>query len=162
IHALAGGGASDVWASGIQVHHWDGSRWTEPSVPTVVPRAGGTGILWLDAAPGGHTFGADAAGNIYRSDRATLPVIGRLRSGATWHWDGKQWKSVPTGAAEHLVAVWGSDSKDVWAGGAFGTALRWDGTAWRRWSTLNAIDNYTTIATLAGFGGDHVLATAGS
>jgi len=279
IHMIAGGGPSDVWASGTRMHHWDGSRWAESSSPPrVMRKTRMAGILSLAAAPGGHTFATDTEGNIYRSDRATLPVIGRLRlgmggltlwhslaggrddlmlfldrnarrpnmrwwdrtwtvltpeltgekgedvmalwadgaanlwaavsfrlapgnrageirrwngkswdraatleqfpnrffglapddvwlmgfGGASWHWDGKQWKSVPTGTAEHLFAAWGSDRKDVWAGGESGTLLRWDGSAWRQWSTLNALDNFTAVMALAGAGPGFVVAAGGS
>jgi hypothetical protein len=277
---IAGGGASDLWASGTRIQHWDGKRWTEPSQPALMQRGRPGSILSLGALPGGHTFVTDVDGNIYRSERETLPVIGRIRSatgglpsspwwwlgfvggrddlilfldkqihrpamrwsnrtwtvqapeftgqkgedvvalwadgaatvwaavsfrfapgnrageirrwtgttweraamleqfpnrfwglapddvwlvgmgGASWHWDGRRWKSVATGAAEHLFGVWGSGPKDVWAGGP-GTVLRWDGAAWRRWSTLNAVENSASVAALGGVGADLVLAVDG-
>jgi hypothetical protein len=59
VQTIAGGGESDVWAFGTRVHHWDGSRWAEPSQPMLMRKTRGTGIQWLGAAPGGHTFATD-------------------------------------------------------------------------------------------------------
>lgn len=280
IHALAGTGPADVWASGLALRRWDGKSWTEVVRAPVSRNRAGTGIGWLAGVPGGHLFATDIEGNIYRSDRATLSLIGRVRpwtageprspklleswaagrddlaifvngqarpptmrwskgkwtvtgseletdagedvvalwsdgttvwaaisfrvaagdrageirrwtdtgwqraatleqcpkriwglgpndiwavglGGASWHWDGKRWSSVPTGQTEHLYSVWGSSSQDIWAGGETGTLLRWDGTAWRLWSTLGAIDANTGVAALAGIGADFMFAAGG-
>ena len=80
--------------------------------------------------------------------------------GATWHWDGKLWTSVPTGTSEPLFTVWGASGRDVWAAGEAGVMFRWDGAAWRRWSTLNM--NVSRVIALGGAGADFVLAAGQS
>ena len=46
------------------------------------------------------------------------------------HWNGLAW-SIVAHVPQGLAGIWGSGPNDVWAVGAFGTFLRWDGTAWR-------------------------------
>jgi len=126
--------ARNVWAVGgarakatsdrvLLVLHWNGTKWTRPSVP--MPEGGGQ-LTSVDARLGdvwavGH--GPDGSFVLHRSDRrwalSTVPV--------------------PTGAADILlfdVAAHGPD--DVWAvGSAFdgiedrhAAVSHWDGTAW--------------------------------
>ena len=277
VHAIGGTAPSDVWvrAGGTNLlRRWDGSSWTEVAPSSSETSKGrGPGFNWLAGASGGHMFATDAAGNIYRSQGATLSVIGRIRAwsgiypatawralvvgrdelwlfvgakprpptmrwangkwtaaapewdvdkredivslwadatnvwaavsflvapdnrageirrwngtdwerataldqfpkrfwgvapddvwlvglgGATWHWDGKLWTSVPTGTSEPLFTVWGASSRDVWAGGEAGVMFRWDGAAWRRWSMLKS--SGLRVVALGGAGADFVVA----
>jgi hypothetical protein len=94
IWTIAGSGPTDVWAQGKEMHRWDGNRWTDvPRAPTL-PKGRATGMIWLAGAPGGHVFSADAEGNIYRAERASLKVIGRIRSStggvprSPFYWQG--------------------------------------------------------------------------
>ncbi len=80
--------------------------------------------------------------------------------GASWHWDGKRWTSVPTGTTEHLFAVWGGNGKDVWAAGEGGATIRWDGAAWRPWATLDPYPAH--VLALGGSGADNVIAAGWS
>ena len=81
IHAIAGSGPSDVWARGRVIHRWDGNRWTDVTSPPAMPKGRATGMIWLGGLPGGHVFATDAEGNVYRSERASLKVIGRIPIG---------------------------------------------------------------------------------
>jgi len=40
------------------------------------------------------------------------------------------WSCVPSGTVQSLYRVWGSGSRDVWAVGAGGAIVHWDGAAW--------------------------------
>jgi len=142
--ALWADGAATVWAAvsfrfapgnrAGEIRRWNGTAWERAATLEQFPN---------------HFWGL-------APDDVWLVGMG----GATWHWDGRAWKSVPTGTAEHLFAIWGSGAKDVWAGGS-GTVLRWDGAAWRRWSTLNAVENAASVAALGGVAADFVLAVDG-
>ena len=56
------------------------------------------------------------------------------------------WSSVESGTTVHLNAVWGTSGSNVWAVGAAGTILHWNGT---KWSTVPS----GTTATLSGISG---------
>lgn len=43
---------------------------------------------------------------------------------------GPSWAPVPSGTSADLTGVWGSAADDVWAVGAGGAILHWDGRAW--------------------------------
>lgn len=114
-----GFGADDVWAVGIDglVLHYDGTDWAQldPGVDEDLWGVFGfaTDDLWI---VGGDTAGAD-------------PVI--------LHWDGTDFTphaladdDNPTGARA-LFKVWGIDDT-LFAVGASGLIVRWDGTAWTR------------------------------
>src|SRR5919106_1772367 len=40
------------------------------------------------------------------------------------------WSSVPSGTTNALYGIWGSSASDIWAVGASGTILHWNGSAW--------------------------------
>jgi len=142
--ALWADGATNVWAAlsfpvapdkrAGEIRRWNGKEWERAAVLDQFPKR-----FW-GLAP----------------DDVWLVGLG----GATWHWDGKRWTSVPTGTSENLYAVWGANSRDVWIAGEAGTLFRWDGAAWRRWSTLNP--NGRKVVALSGSGADFVLAAGGS
>ena len=50
--------------------------------------------------------------------------------GTSLHWDGASFSRSNSGTKEDLASIWGSRADDVWAGGANGTLLHWNGTAW--------------------------------
>ncbi len=62
-----------------------------------------------------------------RSDAGSLTDAGvdpRLCYASGWCWES------PYPQGNHLNAVWGSSTSDVWAVGSAGMALHWDGTTW--------------------------------
>lgn len=44
--------------------------------------------------------------------------------------DGTEWVAMPSATTRNLRSLWGSSPSDIWAGGASGTVLHFDGTAW--------------------------------
>lgn len=88
----------------------------------------------LSALPGYRSFGGDFSGACSGSDSCSF-VLGKdstttaYFTTAACNTDGWCWYSpLPTGNA--LAALWGSSATDVWAVGARGTILHFDGTAW--------------------------------
>jgi hypothetical protein len=139
IYALAGSGPTDVWARGKAMHRWDGRRWTEVTSPPTRPKGRATGMSGLGGVSGGHVFATDAEGNIYRSERAALKVIGRIRS-----WIGGTVGSPVTWQA----FVSGRDELSLFLGDtAQRPAMRWSNGKW----TVTAPD-------LAGEKGEAVVA----
>jgi hypothetical protein len=138
VRALAGTGANDVWAVGVQtgsggadntlIDHWDGSVWS--AVPS--PNEGGEGYLYGVTALSASD--AWAVGFGASSNFQTMAA----------HWDGGHWVDVPTPdpvgvstSVLHSVAAVGPD--DVWAVGS-GTIdashkrtliEHWNGSTWR-------------------------------
>lgn len=41
-----------------------------------------------------------------------------------------QWRAVASGSIQTLQKVWGSSPSNIWAVGAYGTLLRWNGSSW--------------------------------
>ena len=151
----------DSAADGVQgVMRRHAGKWIPVGAAAGVPRAEDVVALWSDGrstlwAAVSFRVGLSApAGEIRRLDRgqstwiraATLDqfptaIHGRAPDdvwvvgfgGATWHWDGKSWRSIPTGAHQNLYAVWAAAPDDVWVNGERGVRFNWDGKAWRRW-----------------------------
>ncbi|HEX9937228.1 MAG TPA: hypothetical protein VGB15_08895 [Longimicrobium sp.] len=56
-----------------------------------------------------------------------------VTDGAVLHYDGNYWRAMDAGGcgcASSFFAVWGSDGRDVWAVGGFGSVGHWTGGAW--------------------------------
>jgi len=68
-------------------------------------------------------------------------------AGVIVHYDGKSWRSVPSGVEAHLTALWGSAADRIYATGGGGTILRYDGSAWQ--PMASGVD-----VTLSGIWGD--------
>ncbi|MGP4014241.1 hypothetical protein [Streptomyces sp. 4N124] len=149
----------DVWAldanRAVGLHHWDGERWTVHDLPgeAVALSATGPDDIW---AVGSH------------DDRP-----------ATMHFDGKEWRSVPTpelrlprpvdgdASLSDVVAVsrddaWAFGSPEYWTDGAevreMAFALHWDGKRWRKApkaidTTLRSQPELGTSGTPDGAGG---------
>ncbi len=136
---LAQFGADDVWAAGYAplrqcrqargtVQRWDGTAWTDLSVPDVAAAWSLSGIA--GASP------------------ADLWAVGRIHEaqgeGLALHWDGQGWERVPVpgaaGRLVHLADVAVLDSGDVWAAGYSQISgdirsrqlftAHWDGRVW--------------------------------
>jgi len=117
---LHGTSASDVWAVGVDVRHFDGAAWTRMERPTE------GAVRAVYAAAPGDVFAIGDDGAIVR-------------------WDGAAW-SIVHRSALRLTGIDGSGPNDVWvsaaqpAHGDEATLLHWDGATWSevRWSPYGA------------------------
>jgi photosystem II stability/assembly factor-like uncharacterized protein len=142
--AISGRSASDIFAVGGKIMHYDGATWTEQLDPVNIFLRD----VWCD--PVGHTIAVGDFGLILRhdgvswteettgSDTGLLSVWGSAgddvwavgRAGRMIHYDGTAWSEVSSGTFETLYGVWGSADNDVWVVGDTGTVLHYDGTSW--------------------------------
>lgn len=122
--------------------------------------------VWM-AGAGGRVFrgGADGSGleAWVLDDTVTFYGIWGPGDGTAWavggnpdvpadaarifHFDGAAWEEAtlpPEAAAEFaLYKVWGAAADDVWAVGAGGVAVHWDGSAWSLVQTLTLVNLFT-------------------
>jgi hypothetical protein len=155
-HGVFGLSASDVWAGNYarSIMHFDGTAWT--SFHALDNRA--AGAFWGTAHD--DVWGVDILGNGYRGhyDGATWNHVNNYTFGAIWgadrdHYWGvssslwmvggprmdpgtvSTWSStadptdVYTGAVP-LFGIWGAAANDLWAVGAAGAIVHFDGAAW--------------------------------
>lgn len=138
--------ASDVWALTAtgSVIHFDGSGWTERSVPAAFSRllyprgiyAAGPEDVWIVG------YGGNQRGE-YR--------------GYAQHWDGSSWSSVATPVDGQRSVFFrdidGSASNDIWIVGYFNysstLALHWNGSAWVQEPGPPSDAPFAEVATLA-------------
>jgi hypothetical protein len=106
-NAVWSSSASDVWVVGDATRHFDGTTWSDITLPpTATLRA---------------VFGL-GANNIYAAGD----------SGSIVHFDGSTWTKVsgiPT-TTWNLYAIWASGPSDVYAIGYLGNLSHWDGSTW--------------------------------
>ncbi|WP_164012480.1 hypothetical protein [Pyxidicoccus trucidator] len=69
----------------------------------------------------------------------------------------RQWKRVPSNTCYELFGVWGSSATDVWAVGAGGTLIHWDGKEWTPFSSPTNRD----LRAVSGTGPTDVIAVGG-
>jgi len=63
--------------------------------------------------------------------RAPEPCNTPMEPVVSWSVSGERvWKRLPSNTCEELFGVWGSSATDVWAVGAKGTIIRWNGSTW--------------------------------
>jgi len=145
-HAVWASSESSVWVTGGYrvLWHYDGGSWTPLPLPPGTQNtysvlgfsdselfiAGQAGVERFDGeewttilSDVGELFG------IWGTGPTDLYVSG---DGRFLHFDGSEWTEIPTGLStefnrDRLLAVWGSDSDDVYVGGMDGRILRWDG-----------------------------------
>ncbi|MBN1205570.1 MAG: hypothetical protein JXB05_11680 [Myxococcaceae bacterium] len=70
---------------------------------------------------------------------------------------GRHWKRVKSNTCQELYGVWGSSGTDVWAVGAGGTILHWDGEEWTPFSSPTDRD----LRAISGSGPDNIFAVGG-
>jgi hypothetical protein len=125
--SVAAVSSNNVWAVGetgnispfsTLIEHWDGSKWSIVTSPTL------TNSAILDAVTAISATDIWAVGN-----QAGINLIE--------HYNGTSWSIVtsPTGTHQGILGVSGSSSSDVWAVGMAGRyagvqTLHWNGTAW--------------------------------
>lgn len=69
--------------------------------------------------------------------------------GRLYHWDGKQWTSLPLTTTERLTAIYVEDANTIWICGANGTLLRGN---WKDgFKDLSTVDDNQLITSLAKF-----------
>jgi hypothetical protein len=149
LHDVKAISSNDVWAIGFAslgssansqapiAFHWNGTQWTNVSVPAVGPNLNTfTGISALSSTD------IWAVGWYYDSNGIGNPL--------TMHWDGMQWGNVPNPgtAGDALYSVAAIAPNDVWAVGESGThalVMHWDGSTW---SIVSAPDSPASSQTL--------------
>jgi hypothetical protein len=99
----------DIWATGVGLHHFDGSSWTRVEGPEFTR---------------GFARAADDA----------ITADGYRRY---WHWDGTSWSRImlPILGTDYIREFWDSGPDDAWAvGGDYerpsGSVYHWDGNTW--------------------------------
>jgi hypothetical protein len=137
--AVAGAGVDDVWAVGEYsqsgrstselIEHWDGRRWRIVSSPA---RPKPASLDSVAAAGIDDVWAVGESGSALSGGGPAQPLVE--------HWDGKQWRVVPTAAPaiSRLSAVAADSPTDVWASGTQGSGSHergfiehWNGRAWK-------------------------------
>ena len=116
LYAVWGSGPKDVTLAGVggTVIHWDGLKWMLQSKP-----AGFNETLR-------GVWGSKARAWSVGTGAAVLE-----RSGTTWGKAASPGKANKIFGTNHLYAVWGTSTSNVFAAGRGGVVLRYDGKQWR-------------------------------
>jgi hypothetical protein len=121
LHGVWGSAPDDVYAVGTTVQHWDGSSWSEVTVP------------------GTPTFNG-----IWGSDPTNIYAVGE--SGAVYRYNGSSWSNLNIGAIGRLTSVGGSGRGDVWITGLFGVLHHFDGASWTSPTSPTGLDIHTVLS----------------
>lgn len=144
VSAMWGSSERDVWVFTLDGlgHHYDGTRWTETTLPTEAYSATGYGSsnLWVGASAGRLmnydgtrwtiTSTRDAAAPIRGIYIASSDRVALVSSSAVQFWDGARFTLTftPTWLPR---AVWGTGPNDIWVAGTPGCPYaRWNGATW--------------------------------
>ncbi|MCB9680116.1 MAG: hypothetical protein H6733_01470 [Alphaproteobacteria bacterium] len=105
------GGNIDVASAGASMYHWDGSAWSEVTLPEAAANLRALYKVWGSSASDVWVVGTD---------------------GALLHYDGSAWSMATSPTDRTLFTVHGTASDDVWAvgGSGSGVLLHYDGSAW--------------------------------
>ncbi|HEY0838981.1 MAG TPA: hypothetical protein VGD74_02225 [Vulgatibacter sp.] len=163
LDVIAGVSPNDFWASGeTLLLHWDGLRWSLHENPTGTMITG----MWVENA--NSAWAVTALGSVLRWTGAAwseVPGPGAPRLGGIWgtsssnlwavgsgifRFDGTTWVPWVTSGMD-LRAVHGSGPSDVWAVGASGVAVRFDGSTW---SSTPAVGTRDLVTVWSGGGSD--------
>lgn len=158
--------ASDVWAVGDSILHWDGSQWTSYESP-IGPLNGVSAMAANDVwAVGNGTIHWDGAiwNTVPSPNLGTLKGVAAVSSNEAWavgytsgtpsqtlilHWFGGQWTQVaspnPGASNNSLQGVAVVSANDVWAVGYSNTGmldgqtliLHWNSSSWLQVSSPN-------------------------
>src|SRR5919106_2710741 len=133
--------ANDIWAVGqagvsTLTLHWDGTQWSHIPSPNVT----GNGVQ-NDL----RGVAAIAPNDVWAVGATADPNISYGWKTLTMHWDGTQWRIVPSpnlpelGTCNSLQAIAAIASNDIWAvggipqgycGSSKAILMHWDGAAW--------------------------------
>src|SRR2546423_3409495 len=115
---------------------WSGSYALLPTIATqwrIAAAAdfdgdGKTDLVWQNTTTGERSIWL-MNGSVWNGSYAVLPAVS-----TQWSIAGVLgtlvWSSVSSGTANSLYGVWGSSASDVWAVGAIGTILHYNGVTW--------------------------------
>jgi hypothetical protein len=108
VNAIHGRSATDIWAVGSQVLHYDGTSWELVPVSAALLDTGILNPRFLDVwvSPSGKTW-----------------IVGE--QGVALFGDASGFEYVPTDVSVALFTVWGSSENDVWVGGVQETLLHY-------------------------------------
>ncbi|MCX5742241.1 MAG: hypothetical protein NT062_07075 [Proteobacteria bacterium] len=102
--AIWGSSATDIWAGGDDLVHFDGTTWTAVPTPPLHAR-----LQWIWGSGPSSVFAG---------------------GGDLLHFDGTTWVALPTPIAGLTMGAWGSRATDVWMVGLQGPAMHYDGASW--------------------------------
>jgi len=149
LYTLWGADASNIWAVGVgdTVRYYNGSTWANRATGSGQTLYGVFGVsattLWAvgnngtirKTTNGGSSWinqdnGTGALNAIWMADSSEGWVVGD--GGVVRHTTngGSTWPTESSGTTEGLLGVWGFSNSDVFAVGANGTIIHWDGVAW--------------------------------
>jgi len=125
-----GSSAKDVYVVGSNSNnrglmwHFDGKSWTDVKLGVT---QGGTivGAIDLEDIYGFGPNDIWAVGDHIRNNPNPPPNF--LDSSLLIHFDGGQWREIPTPEGRSLTAIWGRSSNDLWIAGLQGTMFHYDG-----------------------------------
>lgn len=102
---------------------------------------GGGGVVGGGGATGGGggATGGGGGGPPADAGRSCGEARCVFDGGSSICFNGWCWEA-PLPQGNELRAVWGSAADDVWAAGAAGALLRWDGVTWTSWQGEVAVD----------------------
>jgi hypothetical protein len=161
---LWGSSADDIWAVGNvfggngTILHFDGTQWSEVSIPRSdylygvwgsaaddVWAVGRSKILhfdgtdWTEATSFFGGGGGDLF-DVWGSAPDDVWAVGWGSGGWIVHYDGNEWTTYPRPDTRPLKGVWGSGPEDVWAVGWDGFIIQFDGSQWRRKPSTTALN----------------------
>ncbi|MDI6794105.1 MAG: DPP IV N-terminal domain-containing protein, partial [bacterium] len=117
--------ATNGWAVGSTILHWDGVSWSEVSSPT--------SNYLLSVTMTGPTDG--------------WAVGGDYNIGTILHWDGASWSKVSSPTSNRLYSVTMTGPTDGWAVGDRGIILHWDGASWSEVSSPTSYSLHSVTMT---------------
>lgn len=165
IKAIGGTSATDVWAVGWGIYHFDGSSWSDATPPELI--GSGTALNALSVVAANDVWAAGVNGRVahfdgksWRSEQLDVARVSTSPSvrgyfdllgivawrGEVWvtdsaarylRFDGTTWTvvDVPSIKPRTMQRIWGLSPRDVWLPTAM---LHFDGTSWNPFTLPSA------------------------
>ena len=159
LYAISGIAPNDIWVSGSTIpengsgdtgvdvfRHWNGTAWVDSMLTTTahslsifarthddVWAAGQgavlhyTGTRWGTSGMG--IMPGDLLTGVWAAGAGDVTVVGQENyrlNGTTWMLQPR----IDPGTSEYYRSVWGFAADNIWAVGASGYVIHWNGTAW--------------------------------
>ncbi|MDB6120974.1 MAG: hypothetical protein JWO08_4755, partial [Verrucomicrobiaceae bacterium] len=182
LYSVWGVDANNVWAvgQGGAILFWNGLTWSKQPTGiinnllsvrgtsvTAVWAVGASGTLlswngtvWAAQSPPPSTANVTFNG-VWAADATNIWAVGA--NGKIIKNDGTNWSSQTSGTSQQLNSVWGTSSTNIYAvgvpttgGGATGTFLHWNGTAWA--AMTNNVPSTGTYTSICGSDATHIWA----